>query len=130
MQCSEEYLRDEIDGKSEFPIQDEPDITALNPYEYIYAPYEREEKYHQLYERAPGLNHPFRSVDRIKLVLIILESDEDWGCGLELYNLKNLGSILAYYPMREFDVVKNLERDWLPWHVSLLLLINFSVELN
>lgn len=45
-----------------------------------------------------------------------MESDEDWGAGLELYNLKKNGSIVAYYALREPKVIRALEREWMPWH--------------
>ena len=32
----------------EFPVQDEPDITMLKPYEYIYGQYERGKMMHNL----------------------------------------------------------------------------------
>ena len=116
MLLDEHYLATEVDN-GEFPVQDEPDITLMKPYECIYGPYERENEYHDLYHCPPDSNHPFRSVDRIKLILEVLQNDADWGAGLELFALKKNGSLLNYYPLREAKFIKALEKDWMPWHI-------------
>lgn len=40
MLLDEHYLATEVDN-GEFPVQDEPDISLMKPYECIYGPYER-----------------------------------------------------------------------------------------
>lgn len=112
----ENYLRTQVDI-GDTPVQDEPDITLLKPYEYIYGPYEREPEFHDLFYVPPGQNHPFRTVDRIKIIMEILQSDADWGAGLELYSLKSSGSLVTYYPLREHKCMRALDRDWMPWSI-------------
>lgn len=116
MLLSEDYLQNHVDT-GDFPVVDEPDITLYHPYEYIYGNYEREPEFHDLYHCPDEQIHPFRSLDRIKLVLEVMESDEDWGGGLEMFNLKENGSILSFYPMRDMTIANRLGREWLPYHV-------------
>jgi hypothetical protein len=116
MLLSEEYLQNHVDT-GDFPVVDEPDITLYHPYEYIYGNYEREPEFHDLYQVVEGEIHPFRSLDRIKLVMEVMESDEEWGGGLEIFNLMQNGSILSCYPMRDIKVARRLDREWLPYHV-------------
>lgn len=63
----------------------------------------------------------FRSVDRLKLIHLIISYGGEGGCGLDPAQLLKDECILAYTPLHDMVSLKLLEAKWLtflqwPWH--------------
>ena len=102
--------------------------TDIDPYAYIYAPFEYDSA-----SRAPrsdlaslfqkhGLGDSiFRGVDGVKLLLsIIAAKSYAGGCSLDIHKLVDKGVILGYSPLHDYVELKDLEEQWLrfiqyPW---------------
>jgi hypothetical protein len=108
-----------------FNIIDEKRVSNYEPYEYIYGRYTSNPEQQALYTLyfIGEKKHIFRGVDRIKLILSIIEataSDKPPGCDITLQDLQHHKCVLASFPIHEFDELKKLTLVWLtlwawPW---------------
>lgn len=98
-------------------ITDEFRVSPYEPYEYIYAKYDQAEHLQHLYKMYPidrKILHPLRPVDRIKLLISILEAKQvDKGCGLELANFLSHKVFLAHFPLQDYTELDSLQTEWL-----------------
>ena len=87
-------------------INEDRAFSKLKPYEFIYAPYSRDpsKNIRELVYKPRGMNHPFVSTHRIQLILAILEGTGSSGCGLDLDDLIENGSIYTFFPLRDVNV--------------------------
>ena len=90
-------------------INKDQKYSKYNPYDHIYVSYNDDPRLEPLWKCADGLNHPFSSTSRIKLLMTIITSSDERGCGLDLEKLKSVGAILAYFPLPEIDKVQWLD---------------------
>lgn len=73
-----------------------------------------------MFAAAPGYTHPFDTLHRIKLLYSAIESKNQLSCALNLTELAEAGSILAFYPLHNHSKIRHLEHNWLhyrnlPW---------------
>jgi hypothetical protein len=100
-------------------IEDELHISGIEPYDYIYGEYREREELQTLYQTYPtplGNTLLLREVDRIKLLISIIQGDITHtppGAGLNLEELKIKKAILAAYPIHNFDELEELQKNWL-----------------
>ena len=102
-------------------INEDRVYSKLKPYEFIYAPYSRnpDKNVRELVYKPRGMSHPFVSVHRIELILAILEDIGSSGCGLDLDDLVENGSVYTYFPLRDVNVCeRELPPAWLPWRIK------------
>lgn len=102
-------------------INEDRTFSKLKPYEFIYAPYSRDpgKNIRELVYKPRGMNHPFVSTHRIQLILSILEGTGSLGCGLDLDDLIENGSVYTFFPLRDVNVCeRELPPAWLPWRVK------------
>ena len=102
-------------------INEDRAYSRLKPYGFIYAPYSRDasRNIRELVYKPKGMNHPFISTHRIELILAILEDTGSSGCGLDLDDLRENGSVYTYFPLRDVNVCeRELPPAWLPWRVK------------
>ena len=73
-----------------------------------------------LFAKAHGLTHPFSSIVRIKLIMDIIQSNDDNCCALNLRKLAKdgSGSIISFFPLHNNDVREELSRNWFSFRVS------------
>ena len=74
-------------------------ITEIHPYEFIYTDFRTPEKIQ--FVKAKGLEHPFDTISRLKILMSIIKSTHKDGCGLDLANLKITGDVKDYFPLHE-----------------------------
>lgn len=111
-----------------------PDETTIEPYEYIYAPFE----YKDATKRALFKKHAnglvFRGVDRMKLIAGILKArPEDGGAFLDVYRLMKSECLLAFFPLHDFVELRELEEKWIrfvqaPWRQNVDLVKDYFGE--
>lgn len=108
-------------------ITDQYKVSPFTPFEYIYGVYLLGEDYQALYKlyevavvddegKVWDFDTPFRSTDRIKLMISILESkitDNPAGCGLNVNDLLHEEAVLAAFPLHDYTLLKNIQKDWL-----------------
>jgi len=100
-------------------ITDEYNVSPYDPYEFIYGKYDTSDQLQHLYTKYPAkLNrvHPFREVDRIRLLLSILEGkihENPPGCGLDLQSLEINKVVLAHFPLHNYEELVNIEKEML-----------------
>ena len=109
-----------------FNIIDEKRVSPYDPYEYIYGRYTSNPEQQALYALyfIGDKKHIFRGVDRIKLILSIIEAtpnDQPPGCDITLQDLQHHKCVLASFPIHEYDELKKLTLAWLtlwswPWN--------------
>ena len=81
------------------------------PYEHIYAKFDQDPELVVLYKKAPGLNHPFSGVQRVKLMCLIIESPkEQAGCGINIAKCIEVGDVLKFFPLHDPSAAKKLEK--------------------
>jgi hypothetical protein len=105
---------------SSISIQDEHNVSPLEPYEYIYAPYEYNSKelehMYTLYGSSVD-KIPFRGVDRLKLMYNIMVSKRgDGGCNLDVVRLLKEKCMLAFYPLHDKEEKRSLLHKWLKYY--------------
>jgi anoctamin-10/anoctamin-7 len=94
----------------------------LRPFDYIFAGYDAAADGDGLYRQYPSLDshkHVFRAVDRINLILSVLEcgtSRQPPGAGLNISKLVAEKVVLAAFPLHDYDSLKDLQRQWLDLH--------------
>ena len=116
-------IADEVDDK-DHPIFDDPDITDIPPYEFIYANYKRDRNY--MYSKAKGYGHGFPTCTRVMLLIEIIKAESLTTCGVNLDLLVEQNQIIAYFPLHTHQHREELRRDWVsvmsqPWQVTSLL---------
>ncbi|MEM7519290.1 MAG: anoctamin, partial [Planctomycetota bacterium] len=113
------------------PITDDRhQCPSYEYYEYIYGKYDRREQERDdvkepelkdLYEEYPSSNSIFRGVDRLKLMMSIMEAYvKDDGCSFKLRDLIAKGAVLAIFPLHDDLELHALQHQWLayftmPW---------------
>lgn len=99
-------------------IPHDPEITDVPPYSYIYSHFPDEKDTHllSLFAHADGLNHPFSSSARIKLLKSLIRKD----VGLDIDRFLDEGAIDGYFPFKDdatasplFDKINDPKA--LPW---------------
>eukprot|EP00953_Heterococcus_sp_UTEX-ZZ885_P039835 20395-Heterococcus_DN1.PRE.1 len=94
-------------------INDDPKISPIKPYQYLYGRYRREAESRHLYVLAPGMTHPFTATIRLQLIWEILKAKTRNGgaeIGLEKMFIKQ--QIKAFYPKHEPAVKQDLKSRW------------------
>ena len=111
-------------------IMDQYKVSPFTPFEYIYGIYDLGEEYQALYKlyevavedddgKVWDFDTPFRSTDRIKLIISILESkitDSPPGCGLSVNDLLHKEAVLAAFPLHDYTILKDIQKKWLKLH--------------
>jgi len=97
--------------------------TALHPYSHIYGKYEKDialaDEENNLYFIEHGETHPFRTSHRLKLIVSILKQN----AGISIRDEKKKGNIKSFYPLHNYDRVKELVNTWVwtlrnPWNFA------------
>lgn len=108
-------------------IMDQYKVSPFTPFEYIFGKYDDKKEVQSLYklyetevtdDEGETLNFdiPFKSTDRIKLIISILESkltDKPAGCGLSVNDLLVKDAVLAAFPLHDYTVLKDIQKRWL-----------------
>merc|ERR1719230_1285955 len=97
-------------GIKPLELNDDPKYCKYKPYEYIFAKFDQDPDLVVLYKKAPGLNHPFSTTQRIKLMLMIIEGPKDKkGCDINIAKCIEVGDVLQFFPLHEPKIAKALE---------------------
>lgn len=106
-------------------IVDEYKQSSYSPYEYIYGSFINSAEHGTLYQQyAIGdKKYPFKQVDRIKLIISILQNritDEIPGAGLNIGEMAAKFVTLGQFPITNPEDLNNLQKHWLklwqwPW---------------
>lgn len=115
LRVDEIYARDHIDIPHA-SIANDPNITKLTPYEYIYIPYNGEKQ--GMFANASGYNHPFSPTVRIKLILSIMQTFGTGCCSMNLEKLIASKSIVSYFPLHDAESRDILAKHWFPLHIN------------
>lgn len=72
-----------------------------------------------MFAKATGYDHPFSPTIRIKLIMDIINNDEEDCCNLNLRKIVQDGSrtILHYFPLHDKLARDALARNWFGWRV-------------
>lgn len=72
-----------------------------------------------MFAKAPGYDHPFSSILRIKLIMDIINNDEEDCCNLNLRKIVQDGSrtLLQFYPLHDSQMRDALARNWFGYRV-------------
>lgn len=99
-------------------INEDPKFGTMYPaYEYIYGKYAP--KSEDLYEVKDGDKDCFSKLDRLKLIVYILEaSEKDGGAALKVLLLVSKGHIKNFYPQHDRQVAKELKETCLSFWTS------------
>lgn len=110
-------------------ITDEFGVSPYDPYEFIYARYISDDRMQYLYKQyltnvigTKKIYQPFRTVDRIKLLISIFEAhiqNNPPGCGLELNNFISNQIVLSHFPLHDYAELRSLEKRWIKLFSSL-----------
>ena len=72
-----------------------------------------------MFANAPGYDHPFSSIIRIKLIMDIINNDEEDCCNLNLRKITQDGSrsVLHFFPLHHNPSRDALARNWFGYRV-------------
>eukprot|EP00600_Ochromonadales_sp_CCMP1393_P002315 CAMPEP_0174981828 /NCGR_PEP_ID=MMETSP0004_2-20121128/16120_1 /TAXON_ID=420556 /ORGANISM="Ochromonas sp., Strain CCMP1393" /LENGTH=728 /DNA_ID=CAMNT_0016233643 /DNA_START=101 /DNA_END=2287 /DNA_ORIENTATION=+ len=102
-------------------IPHRPDVTQIEPYEFIYGPYTRSVP-KSLYEFGDGYKHPFSDINRLTLASLILESRlPDGSQNLKIRRYLRNGWLLACFPLHDKQKARSLTNKWQQFPFSLQL---------
>jgi hypothetical protein len=65
----------------------------------------------------PSESHPFDTVNRLRLMMVIIQGQGEGNCGLHLEALLKRKVIHAHYPLHERETLLMLADEWLSLHV-------------
>ena len=110
-------------------LTDEFQQSSIQPYDFIYGEYKRAPEFQNLYTHyeSEGKKHPFRQVDRIKLMLSILQSsptETPPGAGMNITEMSAIPKgpvVKGQFPIQNFEELNRLQVRWLtmwdwPWN--------------
>lgn len=104
-------------------IPHDSEQTRYMPCDHVYAPFRYETSSLYLYQRYGEEESVFRGVDRMKLLVSILESRKsDGGCGLDVRKLKHDLAVKDYFFLHDLVELRTLESIFLtfftlPWNL-------------
>jgi hypothetical protein len=104
-----------IPGAGIAPINIVDMINASHraPYEYIYGKYDTDDRLQIVYEKYGPRRIPFRSVDRLKLILTIIDARANQGgCFIDTNMHIERGALEGFYPLHEVGEKDALQRKW------------------
>ena len=106
-------------------IIDEYKQTPLSPYDFIYGNFINKSELSTLYKQYDigDKKYPFKQVDRIKLIISIMQNkvtDDPPGAGLNLGKMAAKSVTCGQFPIQNFDDLVALQKRWLvlwawPW---------------
>ncbi|OWZ01329.1 hypothetical protein PHMEG_00027307, partial [Phytophthora megakarya] len=96
-------------------IKDEHHVSKRDPFQNIFAKFDVEPRLSKAYRKYGHKQIPFRGVDRIKLMLNIIKTQGEGGCGLNLSELLQDKCLVAAFPLHEADELKKLKQKWFSW---------------
>ena len=110
-------------------LTDEFQQSSIQPYDFIYGEYKKAGEYQALYTQYEyeGKKHPFRQVDRIKLMLSIMQAsptDTPPGAGMNITEMSAIPKgpvVKGQFPIQNFEELNRLQVRWLtmwdwPWN--------------
>ena len=110
-------------------LTDEFQQSSIQPYDYIFGPYQMAPEFNSLFKQYEfnGKKHPFRQIDRIKLLLIIFQApmtDSPPGGGMDITQMSAVAKgpvVKGQFPIQNFEELNRLQRRWLtmwdyPWN--------------
>ncbi|KAH8056750.1 intracellular chloride channel [Aureococcus anophagefferens] len=103
--------------------------------EHIYGKYDKRGDLQSpsVYVTYPASNSIFRSVDRLKLMMGIMEGDiKQEGCSLILKELITRGACLAIYPLHDDDALQTIQDRWLTtwlFYAGALGIVTYALEI-
>ena len=110
-------------------IIDEYKQSPLSPYEFIYGNFINKMEISTLYKQYDigDKKYPFKQVDRIKLIISIMQNkitDDPPGAGLNLGEMAAKSVTCGQFPIQNFDDLVSLQKKWLvlaawPWNQPL-----------
>ena len=134
MLCDPDSLSDIMKNHGRLPneINGDTSFCPFSPYECIYVPYTKELESKKLFWCAPGMDHPFRSSIRLKLLAMIIDRelmsiDENFLNKLRVRKHIIERNMLAFFPLHSPHIQYHLSKQWLgdytdriwPWKVPL-----------
>lgn len=100
-------------------IDDRNNVSSIEPCDFIYGPYKVNSEFQALYQSyktsQDGITSILQEVDRIKLLISIIEADPTLhppGAGLNLEEIKLKKVTLAYFPLHNYTILKELQEKW------------------
>ncbi|CAM9404304.1 unnamed protein product [Ectocarpus sp. 13 AM-2016] len=93
-------------------ITHDPTITMYRPHELIYGKYGTSQRLTPMFACKAGLEHPFSSMHRIKLLRRMVESTEADGCGINVSVLMRNDALKAFFPFHQETVRDALFVKW------------------
>ncbi|KAJ1451508.1 calcium-activated chloride channel-domain-containing protein [Pelagophyceae sp. CCMP2097] len=102
--------------------------------EFIYGKYNKRPELQSAYVRYLPSNSIFRGVDRMKLIMGIMEGDlKSDGCSLKLRELIVRGAVLAIFPLHDDEELQKIQDEWLtyltpPWKQPIVLVKDYFGE--
>ena len=110
-------------------IIDEYKQSPLSPYDFIYGNFINKSELSTLYKQYDigDKKYPFKQVDRIKLIISIMQNkvtDDPPGAGLNLGEMAAKSVTCGQFPIQNFDDLVALQKRWLvlwawPWEQPL-----------
>ncbi|KAE9032178.1 hypothetical protein PR003_g10888 [Phytophthora rubi] len=101
-------------------IKDEHQVSHRDPYQNIFAKFDVEPRLYPAYRKYGDKPIPFRGVDRIKLLLNIVKTRGEGGCGLNVSELLRDKCLVAAFPLHDRMELDKLRDEWFsfkfaPW---------------
>jgi hypothetical protein len=110
-------------------IVDEYKQSPLSPYDYIYGVFINKSELQALYKQYDigDKKYPFKQVDRIKLIISILQNkitDDPPGAGLNIGEMAAKRVTCGQFPIQNYEDLVRLQKRWLvlwswPWNQPL-----------
>lgn len=110
-------------------IVDEYKQSPLTPFEYIYGEFINKSELQTIYKQYDigEKKYPFKQVDRIKLIISILQNkitDDPPGAGLNIGEMAAKKVTCGQFPIANYEDIVRLQRKWLllwawPWNQPL-----------
>ncbi|OQR84255.1 hypothetical protein ACHHYP_13660 [Achlya hypogyna] len=103
-------------GIAPISISEESTVTRRGPYENIFGKYDMDDRLQGVYRKYGPKKIPFRGVDRIKLIVSIIEAaTSDGGCGLHPQQLLHNECLATAFALHDFEERDELNAKWIVW---------------
>ncbi|KAL3671142.1 hypothetical protein V7S43_004323 [Phytophthora oleae] len=99
-------------------IKDEHQVSHRDPFQNIFAKFDVQPRLYPAYRKYGHKQIPFRGVDRIKLMLNIIKTRGEGGCGLNVSELLRDKCLVAAFPLHEPEELEKLQSKWFSWRFA------------
>lgn len=103
-------------GIAPLDINEEPEVTLIRPYEFVYGPYSGDPSIQKLFAKPKNSNSGFYTKNILKLTVLMIESGyAKGGAHISIRRSIKEGHMLGIFPLHNEEEQAALAESWVSW---------------